>query len=68
MIFFLSLNMGEGKEAYKVLQAGVLLEILPPLTRCHTGHPPSLLSNNSRVSPQHSLHLGVLLRLLSAFS
>lgn len=39
MIFFLSLNMGDGKEAYKVLQAGVLLEILSPLTRCHTGHP-----------------------------
>lgn len=37
--FFLSLNMGDGKEAYKVLQAGVLLEILSPLTRCHTGHP-----------------------------
>lgn len=34
-------HMGVGKEAYTVLQAGVLPEFLPPLTRCHTGplHP-----------------------------
>lgn len=37
-IFFF-LHIGEGKAAYDVLRAGVLLEILPPLTRCHTGAP-----------------------------
>lgn len=33
------LFIGAVKEAYKVLQTEVLVEILPLSTRCHAGHP-----------------------------
>lgn len=65
MIFF---HMGDSKEAYNVLQAGVLLEILPPLTRCHTGPPSPCYHITVEYHLNSTLHLGVLLRILSAFS